>query len=65
MMGEIEQTLNTYDEPTLLTGDEQHLLALDPFDVGHGSHRVSPSRLTDGDWLKQVLCTSSVGVIDT
>ena len=42
MMGEIEQTLNTYDEPTSFErGDEQYLLALNPFDAGHGSHRLS------------------------
>ena len=41
MMGAIEQTLNTYDEPTSFEREMNSIsLALDPLDACHGSNRV-------------------------
>ena len=38
------------------------ILALDPFDVGHGSIVFLSNGLTDGDWLEAGVFALSVGV---
>ena len=40
MMGAIEQTINTYDEPTSFERNEYHLLAPDSAHVSHGTRRL-------------------------
>ncbi len=37
-------------------------MALDPFDVGHGSHRVSLNGLAGGDWLEAGVFSVGVGL---